>query len=339
MFYDICTLAIWEALALALGLIVGWVTFSSAEPGRWFAGWLRIALIVFVVGLFLAIIKVIPGRAGFWLEAALLLFAAYLIGCWFGGGLRGLFAPPKEAGKPVAAAAPAVAAGESAKTETVAPAQVAAEPAKVETAASEAATPATSESVGAEAVAVAEPVVAEVAAEPANVEAAASEAAAPVDETVVTHAAAVAAPVVAEVVAEPAEAEAAADDLGPEPERIAKVEGEEKHEGQRPVGFVAPRGGVPDDLQRIKGIGPQNEGRLHALGIWHFSQITGWTRENVHWVGSYLSFPGRIDRERWIEQATELAAGRATGTHKRARADGSAGQDNVADLTQVKPHG
>jgi len=136
-----------------------------------------------------------------------------------------------------------------------------------------------------------------------------------------------------------AAAAAAAAELGPEPEKIDKVEGEDKHEGARPVGFVTPRGGVPDNLQRIKGIGPQNEGRLHALGIWHFYQIASWTRENVHWVGSYLSFAGRIDRERWIEQATELAAGRGTGTNKHVtRAEASGGQDNVADLSQVKRH-
>ena len=53
-----------------------------------------------------------------------------------------------------------------------------------------------------------------------------------------------------------------------------------------------------DDLKLIKGVGPQNEKRLHALGIWHFSQIAAWTPENVEWVGGYLAFPGRIG---WCE--------------------------------------
>lgn len=87
-----------------------------------------------------------------------------------------------------------------------------------------------------------------------------------------------------------------------------KVEGEDQIPGQRPKGLVAARNQAPDDLKIIKGIGPQNEERLHALGIWHFEQIANWTPENVEWVGSYLAFPGRIERENWIEQARELAA-------------------------------
>ena len=93
-----------------------------------------------------------------------------------------------------------------------------------------------------------------------------------------------------------------------EPALIDRVEGEEKYEGVRPLGYVAPFGGVPDDLRRIKGIGPQNEARLHALGVWRYSQIASWNRANVQWVGGYLSFRGRVDRERWVEQAAKLAA-------------------------------
>ena len=71
----------------------------------------------------------------------------------------------------------------------------------------------------------------------------------------------------------------------------------------------APRADKGDDLQRIKGIGPVNEKRVHELGIYHFDQIAAWTREEIRWVGTYLSFPGRIDREQWVSQAANLAAG------------------------------
>jgi predicted flap endonuclease-1-like 5' DNA nuclease len=94
------------------------------------------------------------------------------------------------------------------------------------------------------------------------------------------------------------------------PAQAASVEGEAAHEGRRPYGLVSPLHGGADDLQRIRGIGPQNERRLHALGIWHFDQIAAWSPENVTWVGSYLAFPGRIDREKWIAQARDLAASR-----------------------------
>ncbi|MEI5664198.1 hypothetical protein WBO78_04595 [Bosea sp. CCNWLW174] len=92
-----------------------------------------------------------------------------------------------------------------------------------------------------------------------------------------------------------------------EPAPMPKVEGEDAIAGKRPAGFIAARGGQADDLKLIKGIGPQNEARLHALGIWHFSQIAAWTPENVEWIGTYLAFPGRIEREGWVAQAAALA--------------------------------
>jgi predicted flap endonuclease-1-like 5' DNA nuclease len=81
-----------------------------------------------------------------------------------------------------------------------------------------------------------------------------------------------------------------------EPAPMPKVEGEDAIAGKRPAGFPMARGGQANDLKLIKGIGPQNEERLRALGIWHFSQIAAWTPENVEWVGTYLAFPGRIER-------------------------------------------
>jgi predicted flap endonuclease-1-like 5' DNA nuclease len=101
------------------------------------------------------------------------------------------------------------------------------------------------------------------------------------------------------------------------PEQIGSVVSEDKHEGRRPLGLSQPRGGSSDDLKRIKGIGPQNESRLHGLGIWHFDQIAAWSNDNIRWIGSYLAFPGRIDRERWVAQARILATGGATDFSKR----------------------
>jgi predicted flap endonuclease-1-like 5' DNA nuclease len=96
-----------------------------------------------------------------------------------------------------------------------------------------------------------------------------------------------------------------------EPQPMPKLDGEDAITGRRPAGYVAARGGIADDLKLIKGVGPQNEERLHALGIWHFSQIAAWTPENVEWVGGYLAFPGRIEREDWVAQAATLAGNAA----------------------------
>ena len=79
--------------------------------------------------------------------------------------------------------------------------------------------------------------------------------------------------------------------------------------GTRPQGLAVPRADKGDNLQRIKGIDRVNEQKLNALGIFHFDQIAGWGRPEIRWVGTYLAFPGRIDRENWVSQATKLAAG------------------------------
>ncbi|WID96291.1 hypothetical protein QO058_26790 [Bosea vestrisii] len=91
-----------------------------------------------------------------------------------------------------------------------------------------------------------------------------------------------------------------------EPALMPKVEGEDALAGERPAGLPTAHGAA-DNLKLIKGIGLQNEGRLQVLGIWHFSQIAAWTPENVDWVGAYLAFPGRIEREEWVKQAAALA--------------------------------
>jgi predicted flap endonuclease-1-like 5' DNA nuclease len=143
-------------------------------------------------------------------------------------------------------------------------------------------------------------------------------------------------PVVAKAVAaKPAPAPVAV--KAPEPAAAPKIDGEDKVPGKRPAGLVSPRGGVADDLKRIKGIGRQNEGRLHGLGIWHFDQIASWVKDEALWVGSYLAFPGRIEREEWIKQAKTLAAGKQTEFSKRvakgkvatSQDDGKKGQSNV----------
>jgi predicted flap endonuclease-1-like 5' DNA nuclease len=87
----------------------------------------------------------------------------------------------------------------------------------------------------------------------------------------------------------------------------------------RPVGIAAPRAGVPDDLQRIRGIGRRNEELLNSLGIFHFGQIAAWTPGEARWVGAYLAFPERIERDDWVGQATILASGGETGYVKAER--------------------
>jgi predicted flap endonuclease-1-like 5' DNA nuclease len=66
---------------------------------------------------------------------------------------------------------------------------------------------------------------------------------------------------------------------------------------------------VPDDLRKMIGIGPVNERLLHKAGVMTFAQIAAWTAADIKRIEEILQFDGRIERERWIEQAKLLAAG------------------------------
>jgi predicted flap endonuclease-1-like 5' DNA nuclease len=87
----------------------------------------------------------------------------------------------------------------------------------------------------------------------------------------------------------------------------APAEAHKKHPGVQPSGLPGPRGGQADDLSKIKGVGPKSVEKLHALGVYHFDQIAGWTPENVKWVSASFAIPGRLERGRWVAQAKELA--------------------------------
>jgi len=71
--------------------------------------------------------------------------------------------------------------------------------------------------------------------------------------------------------------------------------------------LAEPRGGKPDKLVLIKGIGPVNERKLNEHGIFHFDQIAAWKKADIVAAEAYLDFDGRIAREDWIGQAKKLA--------------------------------
>jgi len=88
----------------------------------------------------------------------------------------------------------------------------------------------------------------------------------------------------------------------------------------KPELLSSPRNGKPDDLKEISGIGVKIEETLNELGIYHFDQIANWTKENVEWVNEHLLvFKGRIEREKWVEQAKKLARGEQTEFSQRVK--------------------
>jgi len=72
--------------------------------------------------------------------------------------------------------------------------------------------------------------------------------------------------------------------------------------------------GEPDDLRRIKGIGPKLNALLAELGITRYDQIAAWSAADIAKVDAHLgTFQGRIVRDNWVEQAGLLARGDTAG--------------------------
>lgn len=62
-----------------------------------------------------------------------------------------------------------------------------------------------------------------------------------------------------------------------------------------------------DDLKLINGIGPGIQAKLNKAGIYSFRQISELTEESIAKVSAIIEFfPGRINRDRWVEQASKL---------------------------------
>lgn len=73
------------------------------------------------------------------------------------------------------------------------------------------------------------------------------------------------------------------------------------------LGFEVASADDKDDLTRIKGVGPFIEKKLNGLGIYTFKQIGGFTDDTIERVTEAIEFfPGRIQRDNWVSQATEL---------------------------------
>jgi predicted flap endonuclease-1-like 5' DNA nuclease len=395
MWYLTTTLIWWLLAALALGVFVGWYSCRQ-EPRKEGLGWLSLGIVAFVIGLVIAVLKLLPGKTGLWLDTALLFFASFIIGCCIGClfGRRSAV----EVAKPAVAVASAVAAAPK-------PAPVPAGPAMVRPYQWQAAKDASSvtltgyvPSVDARGriVSTAKSTLAPAAVidkmqlgsgSPAGFDGMTSTAfghlarldkgiASLIDTKYTLTGVAGTQPnydgvmsgvkalpvgyslakvdIVAPPMPKPVAVVAPKPAPKPKPKPVAvkpavsmpaaapKIAGEDKVPGKRPAGFAAARGGKADDLKLIRGIGKQNEGRLHGLGIWHFDQIAAWSAQESLWVGSYLAFPGRIEREEWIKQAKVLATGKATEFSTRVKKglvatssdDGSLGKSNVA---AVKP--
>lgn len=74
---------------------------------------------------------------------------------------------------------------------------------------------------------------------------------------------------------------------------------------EKPQFLSAPQG-EPDDLKKIKGVGPVLENKLNDMGIYHFHQVAAFTDDDIARIDAFLNFKGRITRDGWIDQAKEF---------------------------------
>lgn len=107
---------------------------------------------------------------------------------------------------------------------------------------------------------------------------------------------------------------------GDAPEKKAATPQAPAGNEKAPETLTQARGGKPDDLKKLKGVGPKLEATLNELGFYHFDQVANWGPQEVAWVDSRLKFKGRIERDGWIEQAKTLAGGGDTEFSKRVDA-------------------
>ncbi len=62
----------------------------------------------------------------------------------------------------------------------------------------------------------------------------------------------------------------------------------------------------PDDLTKIKGVGPALARDLHSLGFHTFQQLSELNPEQISQINDQIGFPGRVERENWIGQARDF---------------------------------
>jgi hypothetical protein len=77
----------WLLASLLLGLAMGWI--AVVQRGQGVSKLVARGLAVLVAALVAAAIaRLVPGRAGYWLDLGLVMFALYLAGCTVGSWLR-----------------------------------------------------------------------------------------------------------------------------------------------------------------------------------------------------------------------------------------------------------
>ena len=71
--------------------------------------------------------------------------------------------------------------------------------------------------------------------------------------------------------------------------------------------LTAPRG-APDDMTKIHGVGPEIAAKINEAGIFHYSQLAALDESSATSLDGELKLSGKIERDKWVEQAKAFEA-------------------------------
>lgn len=263
----------WFAAAAALGVAIGFLTATRTREGELSGRWVILLAVVALAAAGAAAWEgVVPGRNGLMLEIGFLASLAYFLGLPLGGGVKGLM--PAKAAAPEKPR-PVIVRGAMQPP----PAPVAKEPAP--------------------------------AMEKEKPVAAAPEVGVAEAPLAVTHEVGLVAPAPAPAVTNEVRLDAAPASAPKSAKIVRRAAGSGDGKGlpgRPPQALSGPRGETPDDLTRIKGVGPKSAKKLHGLGVYHFDQIASWTIDEARYVSAALGIPGRVEKGKWVQQARQLQA-------------------------------
>ncbi len=91
--------------------------------------------------------------------------------------------------------------------------------------------------------------------------------------------------------------------------RLITAGGVTADDASAPSGLLpGPDQGAPDDLQRIKGVGPRCEALLNRMGVFYYRQIAAFSAAELAWIDAKIRYNGRVVRDRWATIARLLDA-------------------------------
>jgi membrane protease YdiL (CAAX protease family) len=79
----------WLLAAALVGLAMGWIAVVHRGQG-WSTTTLRKVAVLVAALILASVFHLAPGRAGYWLDLGLVMFAVYIVGCAVGSWLRSL---------------------------------------------------------------------------------------------------------------------------------------------------------------------------------------------------------------------------------------------------------